>query len=132
MPRGKKPADLAGKRFGRLVAHARTATSFPDRVPLWQCRCDCGRVKLVKSQNLLTANTQSCGCLARDMVRHMRLTHGQSATKLYKVYMSAKYRCTNSDSKEWKDYGGGGIEFRFESLPTSPWRSAPSPGRDGA
>jgi hypothetical protein len=32
------------------------------------------------------------------------------------AYRSARYRCSNKRSKDWKSYGGRGIEFRFTSL----------------
>jgi hypothetical protein len=34
----------------------------------------------------------------------------------YNSYHSAKQRCTNPKSKQWKDYGGRGIEFRFTDI----------------
>lgn len=34
----------------------------------WECRCDCGTVKLFTSQNLRSENSQSCGCLHREQL----------------------------------------------------------------
>lgn len=34
----------------------------------------------------------------------------------YNSYMMAKDRCRNHKSKKYKDYGGRGIEFRFNSF----------------
>lgn len=34
----------------------------------------------------------------------------------YRIYQGAKARCTNPNRAAWKDYGGRGIEFRFESF----------------
>lgn len=37
-------------------------------------------------------------------------------TPEYRSYSGAKQRCTNSKSKNYADYGGRGIEFRFVSF----------------
>lgn len=34
----------------------------------------------------------------------------------YAAYQSAKYRCRNPNAAAFKNYGGRGIEFRFESF----------------
>lgn len=59
--------DIAGRRFGRLVALDGESHSVGKRV-YWWCRCDCGAVVAVDRQNLLDGNTRSCGCLRREMV----------------------------------------------------------------
>jgi hypothetical protein len=63
MPRPK--AQVLGKRFGRLVvvAYCRDA-SGPTRV--W-CLCDCGEFSRVRPVNLRSGNSQSCGCLFREI-----------------------------------------------------------------
>lgn len=35
---------------------------------------------------------------------------------LHQRLSSAKQRCTNKESQAWRDYGGRGIEFRFDSV----------------
>lgn len=52
--------DLAGKRFGRLVA---ISYSGKGR---WLCNCDCGNSKEIRSNALTTGATVSCGCLKRE------------------------------------------------------------------
>jgi hypothetical protein len=37
--------------------------------------------------------------------------------KEYGVYISARNRCQNPRNKDYKKYGGRGIEFRFNSFP---------------
>lgn len=53
--------DLTGQRFGRLVAVEPTEERSYGCV-VWRCRCDCGRTHKVKSGNLTSGHTQSCGC----------------------------------------------------------------------
>lgn len=59
---GMRAIDLAGRRFGRLVAQERDGGS-------WRCLCDCGNELIVKTGNLSSGNTKSCGCHRRDVMR---------------------------------------------------------------
>ena len=56
------PVDIAGQRFGRLVA-VRVAQSKPRK---WLCRCDCGNDTVVLTRDLRNGNTTSCGCRKKD------------------------------------------------------------------
>ena len=59
----KRRFDLTGRRFGKLVAleYSRAETG----PPVWRCVCDCGNETFVRSSNLLSGGTKSCGCLRR-------------------------------------------------------------------
>jgi hypothetical protein len=50
--------DLAGRRFGRLMA----LEYIPEKKK-WRCVCDCGTEKLISKGNLSSGATRSCGCL---------------------------------------------------------------------
>lgn len=51
--------DLVGQRFGRLQVKSLFGTS-PTR---WNTVCDCGKEKVVSSDNLRSGKSRSCGCL---------------------------------------------------------------------
>ena len=54
--------DLTGKQFGYL-----TVKSYNKESKKWLCECKCGRTILVKSNNLKSGNTNSCGiCKYKD------------------------------------------------------------------
>lgn len=55
-----KKRDLTGQRFGKLTALA-PAENVGGRTA-WRCRCDCGREAVVKTCNLCSGHTKSCGC----------------------------------------------------------------------
>ena len=61
--------DLTGMRFGKLVAlyeipkDERKSKNFSEYV----CKCDCGRVKRVRRDNLRNNCTRSCGCLQKEI-----------------------------------------------------------------
>lgn len=54
--------DLAGRRFGKLIAKTPTDQRRHGEV-VWKCLCDCGNDAFVASGNLIRGNTKSCGCL---------------------------------------------------------------------
>jgi hypothetical protein len=53
--------DLTGQRFGKwtVVSYVR---------PRWECKCDCGTVRMMKSQTLRVGHSLSCGCLKIDLL----------------------------------------------------------------
>lgn len=59
--------DLAGQRFGRLVVLQPTEERASNGSVKWLCSCDCGNTTVVKTTNLRSGNTQSCGCLAKEV-----------------------------------------------------------------
>ncbi len=61
--------DLTGKRFGRLTVMGRAKRKDRRGTAYWLCRCDCGRRRAVRGQNLRSGRTQSCGCRRKLMPR---------------------------------------------------------------
>lgn len=63
---GRKPLDLTGQRFGRLVvlgpAEAHAAGVAKVVRTAWLCRCDCGKEKAVTTHSLRTCGQRTCGC----------------------------------------------------------------------
>lgn len=57
---GQRKYDLSGMRFGFLVALS------PRNHSSWDCVCDCGNHKLVKSSDLIRGFTTSCGCKSNN------------------------------------------------------------------
>lgn len=102
--------DLEGKRFGRwlVVAYAGSVNS----VSHWYCKCDCGLTKRLQATSLIHGRSKSCGCLLKSIVT----THGMSGTPEYEAYQGCISRCTRKSNSSFGDYGGRGIEFRFNSF----------------
>lgn len=62
----KKRMNLKGKRFGRLLVLKRCRDHVTESgyiSPRWKCLCDCGNVKVIRQQKLVSGTTKSCGCL---------------------------------------------------------------------
>lgn len=106
-----KPLDIAGRRFGRLVAIERVGTS-PTRKPLWKCACDCGETAICTSRNLVTGNSNSCGCYKSDRLTETKTIHGRNGTDpTYGTWYSMRQRCNNPRSHKYPSYGGRGISI---------------------
>jgi hypothetical protein len=100
--------DLCGKRFGRLVVVEKTAKRIHSYV-VWKCLCDCGNESFVKTGDLNSGNTKSCGCLSAVVTGQRSRTHGMSLSGEYTSWSGMKYRCLNPDCKHYEYYGGRGI-----------------------
>src|SRR5437763_6368253 len=60
--------DEIGSKFGMLTVLGREPNDANGRVML-RVRCDCGKELVVRRTDLVTGNTQSCGCLRRIAIR---------------------------------------------------------------
>lgn len=54
-------ADLTGQVFGYLTAIE--CLGKKNHNVAWLCKCKCGNMKIVASNNLMSGEVQSCGCL---------------------------------------------------------------------
>ena len=62
---GRPIEDLTGKRFGNLVVIRRATDQISPaghHLPMWECLCDCGNIKITSGQRLRHGITTSCGC----------------------------------------------------------------------
>lgn len=105
-----KAIDIAGQRFGRLVALE------PCRSPEWQrrrwkCICDCGNIHYAETSSLRGGSCKSCGCQNDDIRKSgiNRRMHGGAGTRLYRIWKLMKSRCYNEHSQDFHDYGEKGI-----------------------
>src|SRR5260370_32649246 len=57
--------QIDGKRFGRLIALARTGTRYRGNLH-WICRCDCWNYTVTTGTRLVSGHTQSCGCIRSE------------------------------------------------------------------
>ena len=109
-----KLIDLAGQRFGRLVVLERVGTNKSGNV-LWSCLCDCGNRIIARSDHLKDNHIQSCGCLQKEIASKScienKTTHNMSKTKIYGAWGNMRKRCYNIKNKEYKNYGGRGINI---------------------
>jgi hypothetical protein len=102
--------DLAGQRFGRLIAQKVADERIAGR-PAWLCRCDCGGTAIVRPQFLRRGKSKSCGCLKAEKIAvGMGRTHGMAYSRTYKSWDSMLGRCERPADKSYPRYGGRGIK----------------------
>ncbi len=101
--------NRVGERYGRLVI-IRQAESYISPggswQTVWECKCDCGKIKNVRKCALINGLTNSCGCLNAER----RTTHGQSRTAIYERWLDMTRRCNNPSAHNYKHYGARGIK----------------------
>jgi hypothetical protein len=97
--------DLTGQIFGRLTVTG--IHQWGDK-STWHCVCECGGKSIVRSANLLSGLTKSCGCL-RDVARRANKKHGMARTRVYGIWVGMVHRCTSPKCKLYPLYGGRGI-----------------------
>lgn len=99
--------DITGQTFGRLTVLERAGSR--DRKALWRCRCSCGQDAIVIGKLLRSGHTKSCGCWRSDNWFIQKQTHGESYTRLHRIWRGMKTRCGNSHCAAFPRYGGRGI-----------------------
>src|ERR1035437_7778327 len=79
--------------------------------PTWEMQCDCGKIKVMQKQNVVSGKSSSCGCLRAELVSQRKFKHGEATnkTKLYWVWLAMRDRCNNSKNESFAGYGGRGI-----------------------
>lgn len=99
----RNATDLTGRSFCGWVVLRRAPTRL--RKSVYVCRCVCGTEREVFGNNLVRGVSTNCGCIS---VRGNH-SHGQTHTKIYRIWATMVQRCTNSRHKDFHKYGGRGI-----------------------
>lgn len=88
---------------------------------MWKCKCECGNLVTVRDDSL-NGRTKSCGCLQRKKASEFlagnkyRIKDGESKERLHNIWSLMKYRCFNTNSPAYCNYGGRGIKVCDEWL----------------
>jgi len=103
----RKPSKYnTGDRYAMLTIVEEGVRSNKGKRQVW-CSCDCGNLELtlVQTNNLVSGNTSSCGCVGEAS----RKTHGMSNTRTYQIHEGMLRRCNCPQQLGYENYGGRGI-----------------------
>lgn len=101
----RRRVDLSGQTFGKLWV------SFPagwwDKRGYFYCVCECGQLRIVRSNALTTGNTISCGCSPGSFKHGGARDSGVRPG--YYTWCNMRARCNRPQRAEYRNYGGRGI-----------------------
>ena len=97
--------DLTGQTFGYWTVIKRTDNK--GRHTMWLCKCKCGTIRPVCTDNLRGGKSVSCGCIMKE--KPCTRKHGLHDTRLYATWQNMKERCRNPKNNNYHNYGGRGI-----------------------
>lgn len=100
-------SDITGQKFGHLYVQGVDRRCSGN--VYYKCLCDCGNTITVCAPALKQGRTKSCGCARGKMISEKIRTHGESNTRLFRVWGSVKNRCYNENEPSYKNYGDRGI-----------------------
>jgi len=89
--------DLTGQKFGKLTAISKAESILGGNTVkrfwgTWNCQCDCGNQKIVKTVDLNKGSVRSCGCIIKE--GNTTLTSGQKFSRLTTItYINNKWSC---------------------------------------
>jgi hypothetical protein len=98
----------AGNKYGLLtIVSEGPKAEYANKRQVW-CKCDCGNenLTLVSTNNLVSGNTSSCGCVGEES----RKTHGMSNTRTYQIHEGMIRRCKPHLADDFPYHAGKGIK----------------------
>lgn len=107
--------NLIGNKYGRLTVLKLAPKRENSTKRYWICECECGNIIEVRTANLISGHTKSCGCLHKEILKQDR--YGNNIDNInkhkiiYSVWNSMRSRCYNPKNKAYKYYGERGIKI---------------------
>lgn len=85
---------------------------------LWECICECGRIKISSVNNIVYGKSISCGCVQKLATSMSRKKHGMSRHPLYVCWQRIHFKCKDPEHSDYRWYGLRGIkvDYRWETF----------------
>lgn len=80
-----------GDIFNKLIVIKSSEIIGKQGQHYYQCKCDCGKIKTIKGQQLIQGKTKSCGCLWKE-THKVTATKPPGYTSYKKLYNAVKNR----------------------------------------
>ena len=104
----RNATDISAKQFGRLTVLQREENT-KHGAARWRVRCSCGTEKVVRTDQLTSGSTVSCGCYLREVASARFTTHGMTDSFEFRVWTAMRKRCLYEKHPRYHRYGGRGI-----------------------
>lgn len=120
-PKNPNFKNHVGEKISRLTI-IRYVGENANGTKFYECKCDCGNIKIIRWPSLVTGNTTSCGCYHQETMENLLTTHGlafdenHNRPRLYSIYHGMKTRCYNKNNAYYHIYGGKGVKICDEWL----------------
>ena len=87
--------DLTGRRFFRITVIAQAGTEPATGLPIWRCRCTCGRehTTLTSAISRRAITPIHCACSVKTRRRRKTGRHGGSSSREYGEWRALLKRC---------------------------------------
>jgi len=107
-----KLKDMTSMRIGMLSVIGRAPDALigikKDKHVMWNCLCDCGKLKSISGARIRSGITKSCGCLKKLLTSERKSK--RTGMKEYGIWCSMINRCNDKNVKSYHRYGGRGIK----------------------
>lgn len=100
--------NIVGQIFGELLIleEAPSRPASGRQVPYVVTECSCGNVQEQPTWAITQGKTKSCGCYRQTVTGDRARIHGESHTRLYRIWKLMRQRCNDITNPY---YGGRGI-----------------------
>lgn len=110
MAKNPRLIDMQGQKIGMWSVGAQAGNSERGAA-LWMCKCECGNEAIVAGADLRAGKSISCGCRLVNVLGDHRRTHGESGTRIHRIWVNMRKRCNNPKNPGFENYGGRGISI---------------------
>ena len=98
--------DLTGQRIGRLTIVKRAPNQDKRGAAYWECKCDCGKTKIIRGSHLIRGDVRSCGCMVKEIPHENKYTKEQ-LNELLSLPLEEKNPSFNSQNNRLVFHLGG-------------------------
>jgi len=111
-----KRVEVVRQVFGQLtvLSEASPRKSGDRNIRFVLAKCTCGNQVEVGVNVLRMGKTTSCGCYRKKITGNNSRIHGETGTRLHRIWKGARMRCNNVNNPSYEYYGGRGITMHPE------------------
>ena len=97
-------------KYGKLTFIKENGKSKDNHI-LWECLCECNKKYIGYASRIRTGKITQCTFCSNKQMAEKNKTHGMKGSLEYSSWGAMKDRCLNKQSKDYKKYGGRGINI---------------------